>query len=260
MRCELTGRGEAGATSMPAMVGRGMGFFAHAQLVQKSGDIGASRFRAILTFGVTQWVSRSARITISAAILLTAVWSPLILTSARAMDQPSNPTSERIIVSSDRMSLDIGVVGSTSVARHGGWLFQRALNGQGLANNPVYEGAAMSSQARGPRDGASSDCISRLRTFIDKLDMLLSGNAPTVYPVLDLLKEYFPLVSCDIEQALETSRKSKFFSNISEDPKYYVIVFDSKGYSFWYPGFYVSFGLDKESGNSSLPFAKVNDL
>jgi hypothetical protein len=59
---------------------------------------------------------------------------------------------------------------------------------------------------------SSSECISRLTNFVEALDDLLESNPPTLFPLDDLLKKYFPLERCDVEEAVKISHRSKFFS------------------------------------------------
>jgi hypothetical protein len=117
-------------------------------------------------------------------------------------------------------------------------------------------GTAMSQ----PNESTSRECARRLAEFVHNLDELLSSNPSTVFPVLDLLKISFPVTGCDIETSLEICRKSKFFEYVSETRDYYVVQFNSRGFVKNYAGFTVLFGLLKESGNSWLPFAKVNEI
>jgi hypothetical protein len=103
------------------------------------------------------------------------------------------------------------------------------------------------------------ECATRIAAFVKELDSLLASDPSTIYPVFDLLNRYFPVEGCDIQDAIGIARESRFFSLVSEEKTYYVIVFDSKGVAGWAnPGFYVQFSLIKTSGNSRLPAAHVN--
>jgi hypothetical protein len=104
----------------------------------------------------------------------------------------------------------------------------------------------------------SSECISKLTNFVGALDSLLASNPPSLFPLYDLLKKYFPLERCDVEEAVKISRRSKFLSSVSESWREYVIVFSSASPARPHSGFFISFGLVKASGDSELPFAKVN--
>jgi hypothetical protein len=104
----------------------------------------------------------------------------------------------------------------------------------------------------------SSECIAKLTNFVEALDNLLESKPPSLFPLYDLLKTYFPLERCDVEEAVRISHRSKFFSSVSESRREFVIVFTSATPDRPHSGFYVSFGLVKASGNSEFPFAKVN--
>jgi len=103
---------------------------------------------------------------------------------------------------------------------------------------------------------ASTECTARLKEFVSELDQLFDNEPPSLVPILALLNKYFPLKSCDIAEALRICRESKHLTIIEEHQDLYVVVFDSrKGQS---SGYNVQFGLLKSSGDSHLPFAKVN--
>ena len=106
---------------------------------------------------------------------------------------------------------------------------------------------------------AGQDCATRFAAFVRALDALLASDPPTVHPVHDLMHEYFPVESCDIAQAIELARQSRFFSYTVTEKTYDIIVFDSRGFAGPRdPGFYVQINFRKESGNSWLPSAMVN--
>src|ERR1700680_4629671 len=71
------------------------------------------------------------------------------------------------------------------------------------------------------------DCEMKLRNFVAQLDNILASDSHTVDPIRALLKRAFPVEGCDIDKAIELCQRSKFFSNVSEEPKYYNIVFNS---------------------------------
>ena len=103
------------------------------------------------------------------------------------------------------------------------------------------------------------ECATRFPVFIRELDALLASDPPTIYPVHDLLNEHFPVVACDIHQAIEGARRSRFFAYTAEEKNYYLVVFDSKGLAGRFdPGFHVQINFRKDSGNSWLPSAHVN--
>lgn len=122
---------------------------------------------------------------------------------------------------------------------------------------PLAKEAAMARIAQAdPPNTDGPDCSSRLRTFIAELDRTLDGKPPSIEPVLLLLKTHFPLEHCDIPTALQISRSSRYFVEISESPHLYVILFDSNKFSKHF-GIRIQFGLLKTSGNSSSPSAIV---
>ena len=103
------------------------------------------------------------------------------------------------------------------------------------------------------------ECATRFPAFIRELDTLLASDPPTIYPVHDLLNKYFPVVGCDIREAIEAARKSQFFLHAAEETIYYVVVFDSRGFAGRSdPGFHVQIAFLKASGNSWLPSANIN--
>jgi hypothetical protein len=105
----------------------------------------------------------------------------------------------------------------------------------------------------------SNDCIVRIPAFVQELDKLLASDPRTIHPVKDLIRSYFPVEGCNIQQAIKTSRNSRFFSHVSEEETYYVIAFDSKGLAgLMDPGLHVQINLLKASGNSWLPSANIN--
>jgi hypothetical protein len=75
------------------------------------------------------------------------------------------------------------------------------------------------------------ECEAKVTAFVEDLDELLARDPPTVYPVLDLLKKYFPVEGCDIESAVRISRRSRVFSHVSEEKTYYIVAFDSRGFA-----------------------------
>ena len=95
---------------------------------------------------------------------------------------------------------------------------------------PTPSNKHMNSEHQETTDQASRECAVKLKDFILELDKLLASNPSYVYPVLDLLKKYFPMEKCNTEEDIRISRNSKFFSHVSETETYCVIAFDSKGY------------------------------
>jgi hypothetical protein len=101
-----------------------------------------------------------------------------------------------------------------------------------------------------------AECAQRLRAFVAELDQLL----PTVHssdPLNEAIGRYFPLHGCDIEEAFEISRQSKYFDHADNSyPKGAAIFFKHRIPHGW--GFQVSFGLTKPAGDSRLPAASVD--
>lgn len=105
----------------------------------------------------------------------------------------------------------------------------------------------------------SRECETKFAAFVEDLDGLLAKDPATVCPIFDLLNKYFPVEGCNIENAIRISRRSRFFSHVSEEKTYYIIAFDSRGFAGPLdPGFHVQISLLKASGNSWLPAAHVN--
>jgi hypothetical protein len=107
------------------------------------------------------------------------------------------------------------------------------------------------------RASQKAQCAEQLRAFVAEIDQLL----PTVRSSdrLDAaIKRHFPLRGCDIEEALEICRQSKYFYKFDDSyPKGPVAFF----FKYRIPhgwGFEVSFGLTKPAGDSRLPSASVD--
>jgi hypothetical protein len=102
-------------------------------------------------------------------------------------------------------------------------------------------------------------CLQRYGAFVQALDALLARHPSSVTVVHDLINSSFPIKGCNIEEAVEISRRARFFSSVSEDPRYYVIEFNSRGLSgILDPGYRVLIGFSKGTGNSLLPSANIN--
>ena len=118
---------------------------------------------------------------------------------------------------------------------------------------------SMSDKNKNEGEEPSRECETKFAAFVEDLDELLAKDPATVYPVFDLLKKYFPVEGCNIESAIRISRRSQFFSHVSEEKTYYIVAFDSRGFAGPLdPGFHVQISLLKASGNSRLPAAHVN--
>jgi hypothetical protein len=100
-------------------------------------------------------------------------------------------------------------------------------------------------------------CEQRMKSFVAELDELFTSNPQgSIRPFQALLKTYFPVRGCDVNRVLAIVRQSKFLFSIEEWPKEYAIVFDD--HKLWRPGRHVSFGLIKDSGDSTLAAAVNN--
>jgi hypothetical protein len=131
---------------------------------------------------------------------------------------------------------------------------------QSNANELRHEKRTMSTRDTG-RVGDSADCVAQIMTFVHELDKLLASNPQTIHPVKDLLRRYFPVEACDIQEVIKVARRSRFFSHVSEEVTYFAIVFDSKGFAgLLDPGIHVQVNLLKASGDSWLPSANINKL
>lgn len=102
-------------------------------------------------------------------------------------------------------------------------------------------------------------CPLQYQAFVGALDALLASNPPSVTTVHDLINRSFPIEGCNVQAVLEISRKSRFFSYVSETRHYHLMVFDSKKLSSPIdPGYHVQIGFSKDTGNSLLPSANIN--
>lgn len=104
------------------------------------------------------------------------------------------------------------------------------------------------------RSANSKECSSRLQAFISGLDREME-TAKTVDVLQAHIDSAFPLYGCDIDEASQIARRSKYFDQISDYPKGLVIVLRHKVPNGW--GYKVSFGLDRSTGNSITPSAIV---
>jgi hypothetical protein len=107
-------------------------------------------------------------------------------------------------------------------------------------------------------------CEHRLKSFVNELDRLLEENPRSIRPLEQLLASSFPVRNCDIEAVRQVTRTSKFFERADDQVSVVVFVFSSERFvgssGFATRGFYVSFGIGKSTGQSSLPFVKINTL
>lgn len=104
---------------------------------------------------------------------------------------------------------------------------------------------------------SSADCAVRLKNFVGALDRVLDENPSSSGPIKALLQTHFPMENCDIDDVFKISRQSKYFFSIDNLKNHYTVIFNNGGY-FAGLGFQVGFGILKDSGNSSLPYALPN--
>src|SRR6266478_7999709 len=110
-----------------------------------------------------------------------------------------------------------------------------------------------------PKNNFDPECTMRFMSFIENLDKLLVSDPSTIRPVHELLDRHFPVEGCNIQAAIRIAQKSRFFFHVSETRTYYVLAFDSRGFTGpMDSGFHVQITLLKVSGNSWLPAAHVN--
>ena len=100
-----------------------------------------------------------------------------------------------------------------------------------------------------------SKCTDRLQKFVYELEELFP-HTRSVYPVQALFKKYFPIEGCDPDQVLAICQRSKYCSDQSAHPSILVIAFDSRPNE-PHSGLYVQFGVERQSGDTRLPFVKV---
>lgn len=104
-------------------------------------------------------------------------------------------------------------------------------------------------------DTSASKCSARIQSFVEELEALFP-HATSVYPVQALFKKYFPIEGCDPDQVLAICQRSKYCSDQSAHPNSLIVAFDSKPDE-RHSGLYAQFSVDRQSGNTSLPFVKV---
>jgi hypothetical protein len=131
-------------------------------------------------------------------------------------------------------------------------LAKRIRKERGLTDPNAEEGTVSAAER-------ARDCLQRYSAFVQALDALLASDPPQVTTVHDLINRSFPIVGCNINEAIEVSRQARFFSYVSEAPRHYLIIFNSRGLSgIFDPGYNVQIGFWKETGNSVLPSANIN--
>jgi len=100
-----------------------------------------------------------------------------------------------------------------------------------------------------------SECKLRLEDFVHDLDSMFNAEPPSLIPVLDLLKKYFPVKGCDIPEALNICRQSRYLDVVADQGEAFLVTFASSRAP--HSGYFIQFSLVKGSADSRLPFAKV---
>jgi hypothetical protein len=103
----------------------------------------------------------------------------------------------------------------------------------------------------------ASGCSERLRGFVEDMDEKLVSSS-SIDPLQEMVRKYFPLSGCNVEEAISIARTSKYFDHVNRAQKDVVIVFRRKNAKGW--GFKVIFGLSRDTGDSILPAAHVDML
>ena len=105
-----------------------------------------------------------------------------------------------------------------------------------------------------PNLESKSRCASQLTAFISELDELLAATYSS-QPITEAIQRSFPLIGCDIDEALKISQRSKYFDHFERHEKYVIVIFKRR--NSYGSGIKVSFGLTIPGGNSELPAAMV---
>lgn len=105
------------------------------------------------------------------------------------------------------------------------------------------------------RASESPKCTARLQQFVGELEELLP-HTTAVAPVQLLFKKHFPMEGCAPDKVLAICKKSKYCSDQSAHPSSLVVAFDSRPDE-PHSGIYVQFSVDRQSGDTRLPFVKV---
>jgi hypothetical protein len=117
-----------------------------------------------------------------------------------------------------------------------------------LTLDAALMGVAMAEDAR-------QECSRQLTEFLTKLDEILPV-AQAINPMQNLIRDFFPLKVCNVEDVVRISKQSKYFDHIQDAPKDMAVFFRHKPPHRW--GFVFSFGVDKSSGDSKLPAVMVD--
>ena len=98
--------------------------------------------------------------------------------------------------------------------------------------------------------GEPSACAVGFRSFLKELDSFLLVHPQRLDGLLRLLEESFPLQGCAIAEVIEVSKRSRYFAGVSDDVLDHVISFDTSKFVAPREGYYVSFAIDKMTGDT----------
>jgi len=98
-------------------------------------------------------------------------------------------------------------------------------------------------------------CTARLQQFVNELEQLFPHTS-AVAPVQLLFKKHFPMEGCAPDEVLAICKKSKYCSDKSAHPNSLIVAFDSRPDE-RHSGIYVQFSVDRQSGETRLPFVKI---
>jgi hypothetical protein len=93
-------------------------------------------------------------------------------------------------------------------------------------------------------------CIEKASSYVAELDRLLVKEKNWITPFLDLNDRYFPFQDCDTDALLEVAWRSRFFRQITHNPraKEYLVLFSSNDVR-------VGFAYGVREKISNTPFA-----
>ncbi|MGP0090889.1 MAG: hypothetical protein ACLPKB_13165 [Xanthobacteraceae bacterium] len=128
------------------------------------------------------------------------------------------------------------------------------VNASGSSDEAAPAGVAGSPPAVGAAGKRGLSCKTKLASFVTELDALLDSRPRYIDPFIILLKKYFPLIHCDIDEAIAICSQSKYAMPVRVSARYHGFAFNSRTSN--YTGYIVSFGLQNETGNSEYPSFK----
>lgn len=120
-------------------------------------------------------------------------------------------------------------------------------------SRPIQSGPGQDASAA----GKSSSCAAGIRTFVTELDGLLAVYPQAYASFYALMDRSFPLKGCAIEEVISICTQSRYFAGAAYNAGHPVIFFDS-GKFFPGRGYRVSFGLNKNSGDTEYPSVQSN--